>query len=53
MRIGMNSFNYQALGPLGFEAVVALARRTVAYQLVYGELDDAIAHIEALFERLP
>lgn len=51
MRIGVNSFNYPALGPLGFEAVVALARHTVAYDLVYGELDDAIAHIETLFER--
>ncbi len=53
MRIGLNSFNYQALGPLGLEAVVALARRTVAYELVYGDLDDAIAHIEVLFERAP
>lgn len=53
MRVGLNSFNYQALGPLGFEAVVALARRTVAYELIYGVLDDAIAHIETLFERAP
>lgn len=49
MRIGLNSFNYQALGPLGFQAAVALARRTAAFKLVYGDLDDAIAHIETLF----
>lgn len=53
MRIGLNSFNYQALGPLGFQAVVALAQRTVAYELVYGELKDAIAQIETLSERAP
>lgn len=53
MRIGLNSFNYQALGPLGLEAVVALARRTLAYELVYGDLDEAIAHIEVLSERAP
>ncbi|MBS0555185.1 MAG: hypothetical protein JSS47_22090 [Proteobacteria bacterium] len=53
MRIGLNSFNYQALGPLGFQAAVALARRTAAFELVYGDLDDAIAHIETLFEGAP
>lgn len=53
MRVGLNSFNYQPLGPLGFQAVVALVQRTVAYELVYGDLDDAIAHIETLFERAP
>lgn len=53
MRIGLNSFNYQALGPLGFQAAVALARRTTAYELVYGNLDDAIAHIETLLEGAP
>lgn len=53
MRIGLNSFNYQALGPLGFQAAIALARRTLAYELVYGNLDDAIAHIETLFAGAP
>ena len=53
MRIGLNSFNYQALGPLGFNAAVALAQRTVSCELVYGNLDEAIAHIETLLERAP
>jgi hypothetical protein len=53
MRIGLNSFNYQVLGPVGFEAAVRLARRTHAYELVYGDLDEAVAHIDALFERAP
>lgn len=53
LRVGLNSFNYRALGPLGFQAVVAMVQRTVACELIYGELDDAISHIEALFERLP
>lgn len=50
MRLGLNSFNYQTLGPIGFQAAVALAQRTRAYDLVYGDLDAAIAHIEELFE---
>lgn len=49
--LGKNSFNYQALGPLGFDAVVRLARRTRAYRLEYGDLDEAIAHIDDLFAR--
>jgi len=53
MRIGLNSFNYQALGPLSFQATVALARRTQAYELVFGDLDEAIAHIETLFDGTP
>lgn len=53
MQIGLNSFNYLALGPLGFQAVVALAQRTPAYELVYSDLDEAIAQIEILFEGAP
>lgn len=50
--LGKNSFNYQALGPLGFDTVVRLARRTRAYHLEYGDLDEAIAHIDNLFGHL-
>ncbi len=53
MRLGLNSFNYQVLGPVGFHAVVALARHTTAYELVYGGLASAIAEIEALLENAP
>lgn len=53
MRLGLNSFNYRALGPLGFRAAVELARRTKAWELRYGDLDEAIACIETLFASLP
>lgn len=48
LRLGRNSFNYQALGPTGFQAVVALAKQTTAWELVFGDLDAAIAQIESL-----
>lgn len=53
MRLGLNSFNYQVLGPAGFLSAVALAQHTRAYDLTYGDLDAAIAHIEELFEGAP
>ena len=53
MRLGLNSFNYRALGPVGFHAAVELARRTKAWELHYGDLDEAIACIETLFASLP
>jgi len=53
MRIGLNSFNYHVLGPAGFEAAVLLAQQARAYELVYGDLDEAVTHIETLFESAP
>lgn len=50
MRLGMNSFNYQALGPVGFTAVTRLAERVPAFELHYGALAEALAHIDHLFE---
>ncbi len=45
--LAFNAFNYSLLGAVGFEAVVQLVRRCVAWQLVYSDLDDALATIEA------
>lgn len=53
MRLGLNSFNYQTLGPVGFHAVTSLARQTHAYELEYSVLDQAIEHIEKLFSEVP
>ena len=53
LRLGLNSFNYKALGTVGFDTVVALARRARAYELVYGDLDDAVAQIDTLFAGAP
>lgn len=49
MRLGLNSFNYRTLGAVGFDAVVRLARTTRAFELEYGDLSTAIAHIDTLF----
>ncbi len=53
MRLGLNSFNYQALGPVGLHAVATLARQTHAYELQYGDLDEAISQVEQLLESAP
>jgi HprK-related kinase A len=53
MRLGLNSFNYQVLGPVGFHAAVEVAKQTRAYELVYGDLNHAIAEIETLLESAP
>ncbi|KON80936.1 HprK-related kinase A [Azoarcus sp. PA01] len=49
LRLGLNSFNYHVLGPVGFGVTTRLARRAHAHELVYGDLDEAVAHIETLF----
>lgn len=51
MRIGVNSFNYQTLGPLGFEAAVRIARSAQAFDLTYGSLDEAMNCIDSLFNQ--
>ncbi len=53
LRLGLNSFNYQVLGPAGFHAVVELAKHTNAHELVYGDLKSAIDKIETLLESAP
>lgn len=53
MRLGQNSFNYPSLGPVGFTTVVKLVQGAHAYELVFGELDAAIAQIETLLESAP
>jgi hypothetical protein len=45
--LAFNAFNYGLLGAVGFRAVVRLVRQCPAWQLVYSDLDDALATIEA------
>lgn len=45
--LAFNAFNYTVLGAAGFRAVVALMRQCPAWQLVYSDLDDALATIDA------
>lgn len=44
--LAFNAFNYSLLGEVGFRAVADLVRRCPAWQLVYSDLDDALATIE-------
>ena len=48
VRLAFNSFNYQLLGPVSFEAVASLAESCPAYELVYGRLDEAVACVHEL-----
>jgi len=45
--LAFNAFNYSVLGAVGFKAAVRLVRQCPAWQLVYSDLDDAVATIEA------
>ncbi len=44
--LAFNAFNYPVTGAAGFRAVLGMVRRCPAWQLVYSDLDDALATIE-------
>ncbi len=45
--LAFNAFNYNLLAETGFQAVINLVRQCPAWQLVYSDLDDALATIDA------
>jgi HprK-related kinase A len=45
--LAFNAFNYAVLGATGFSSVIGLVRRCPGWQLVYGDLEDALAAIDA------
>jgi HprK-related kinase A len=47
-KLSVNSFNYELLGPAGFDAVGAIISRCDCYRLRFGDLDAAIAEITRL-----
>lgn len=47
--LAFNAFNYTVLGAVGFQAAITLTRRCPAWQLVYSDLDDALARIDTLW----
>jgi HprK-related kinase A len=47
-RLAFNSFNYAVLGPRSFDALTTVAATTRACELVYSDLDAALARIGAL-----
>jgi HprK-related kinase A len=49
-KLSVNSFNYELLGPTGFDAVGALISRSACYQLRFGNLDAAIAEVGRLLD---
>lgn len=50
--LAFNAFNYGLLGADGFRSAVRLARECLAWQLVYGELKDALSAIESVWPRV-
>ncbi len=47
-RLAFNSFNYALLGPISFAAVANMAEHCPAYQLTYGNLEEAVACLRNL-----
>jgi HprK-related kinase A len=52
-RLAVNSFNYEFAGPRGFDALGRLIGASDSYQLLYGDMEGAIAKIAALVDALP
>ena len=44
--LAFNAFNYTLLGAVGFQAVTRLLRQCPGWELVYSDLDDALATID-------
>lgn len=49
-RLVANSFNYDTLGPEGYEVLADLVAACPGYELRYGDLDAAIAEIDTLLD---
>jgi HprK-related kinase A len=47
-QLSVNAFNYELLGPAGFDAVGSIVARCDCYQLRFGDLEAAIAEIGRL-----
>jgi HprK-related kinase A len=52
-RLAVNSFNYEMLGPVSFDAVAGLVGSTRIYRLVYSDLAHAVAAIRELLAASP
>jgi HprK-related kinase A len=49
-KLSMNSFNYELLGPAGFDAVGRIIAASACYRLPFGDLDSAIDEIVRLLD---
>lgn len=45
--VSFNAFNYNLMGEIGFQAAIRLVRQCPAWELIYSDLDDALATIDA------
>jgi HprK-related kinase A len=52
-RLAVNSFNYEMLGPVAFDAVARLVQSTRIYSLTYSDLDQAVGAIGDLLAAIP
>ena len=50
--LAFNAFNYGVLGATAFKAVVGLVDRCPGWQLVYSDLDEALAAINAIWPQV-
>jgi HprK-related kinase A len=50
--LAFNAFNYTTLGAVGFDAVIHLVRRCPAWTLIYSDLADALAAIDAVWPQV-
>ena len=50
--LAFNAFNYAVLGATGFRAVISLVRQCPGWQLVYSDLEDALATIDAAWPQV-
>jgi HprK-related kinase A len=49
-RLVNNSFNYRVSGALGFRSLCRLVRECASYQLINGDLSEAVAAVESLVQ---
>jgi len=50
--LAFNAFNYSLLGGDGFRSVVRLVRQCLSWQLVYGDLEEALGALESIWPRV-
>jgi len=52
-RLAVNSFNYDMLGPGAFDALGEVVQASTCFDLRYGDLEGAIAAIDAILDGVP
>jgi hypothetical protein len=50
--LAFNAFNYGVLGATAFRAVVGMVQRCPGWQLVYSDLGEALAAIDAIWTQV-